>query len=245
MLSGARAATTDGPPAKYSPAASSPAPSPVSKSGDAGRWVLPAVAELRKQNQALKSENDSLRKSNNELSARVEDLGRANAEFKQRLEGSVHGMAEERAALEQARLDLERGAGELQTARRQLADSREHSRKALEELERNLAAAVQTQAQLRAERDAARQQRPLWAALAALLAAGLAATAVRRWWPRRITKPFSVSVSPGTWSGAADGLGGKAAFRVQTHWLPGDSSVHAPGGLVRQAEVVAIHGEAA
>lgn len=224
MLPGAQAATSDGPALKSSLAA----------------------VELRKQTQALKSENDSLRRSNEELSRRVAELSQANAELKQRVESGARGRAEEQAELDQAKVDLERGAGELQTARRQFADSREANRKAVDELEKHLAAAEQSQAQLRAERDAARQERPAWAALAAVLAAGLAAAGVRRWWPRRFAKPCSVSVAVGAWSSAVHGIAVDAAFSLRTQWLPGDSSVHALGGLVRHtAEVVTIHGEAA
>lgn len=203
------------------------------------------LAELRKQNRALHAQNEALQQALGESKAHIDELGRANTDLERRVEQQSREIAEQKGELTQALRDRGQDAAGREALKQQLADSQ----KTVQAQKQRLAQAAQALAQAGSELDIARQQRPTWAALAAVLGAGLAAGAVRAWWPRKLPQPFSVAVSAGRWSvGAAiptDGAG--IAFRLTTHWEPGPVGVqaHAPGGLLRRPDIVSIHGEAA
>ena len=95
--------------------------------------------------------------------------------------------------------------------------------------------------------EAASRTRWIWAASAALLAAGLSAAGVRHWWPRstQVTRPVSVSARLGDWSLSAPPGPASPAFAVTACWLPGASQVSAVGPLVAHPRVAVVQGEAA
>ncbi len=95
--------------------------------------------------------------------------------------------------------------------------------------------------------EAASRTRWIWAASAAMLAAGLSAAGVRHWWPRstQVTRPVSVSARLGDWSLSAPPGPASPAFAVTARWLPGASQVSAAGPLVAHPRVAVVQGEAA
>ncbi|MDM0021430.1 hypothetical protein [Variovorax saccharolyticus] len=211
-------------------------------------------AHQKEQAQAAKTERDANQQqaANRALQGQVGELSKLIESLRAQAGNASTRLDQASQELSQAKADQARTAQALEAANQRIANREQEAQRQRNELAATSTRVLQFEDEtrrLQAAFAAAQRERWSWAALFALLGAGLAAAAVRWWWPKpvQVVKPLSVSVGLGAWSleAASPAAGPAASFQVRTQWLPVGSGVRPAGELVARPSLVAIHGEAA
>lgn len=211
-------------------------------------------AQQREQAQNFKAARDAtqLQAVNRTLQGQASDLSKEVETLREQVATATSRLNEANQALSRSKSEHAKTAQDLEAANQRIADRDQEAQRQRSELAATSTRTRQIEDEthrLQAALAAAQRERWTWAALFAMLAAGLATAAVRLWWPKSIhlTKPWSVSVGLGAWNLEASPLASApaATFQVRTQWLPGGSLVRTAGELVPRPTLVVIHGEAA
>ena len=212
------------------------------------------TAHRKEQAQAAKAERDANQQqaANRLLQSQVGELSKVIESLRAQVESATTRLNQATQELAQSKSDHAKTAQALEAANQRIADRDLEAQRQRNELAATSARVRQFEDETRRLQGAlatAQRDRWSWAVLFAVLGAGLAAAAVRLWWPKpvQVAKPLSVSVGLGAWTFEASqpAAGPAASFQVRTRWLPGGSLVRAAGELVPRPTVVSIHGEAA